>query len=398
MKDWFGQVNQVLRAQERAIPRLLIDLDRLDQNIETFRSSQPAGMGFRIVVKSLPSFPLIQYIMDKAETHKLMVFHQPFLTDLIGKLDEQADVLLGKPMPIKTAEYVFQHLPQGGSDFNAFRQIQWLIDTKSRLAEYLELAKRLQQKLRVNLEIDIGLHRGGFDSDEYFRKALTRIQENRDYLELSGLMGYDPHVVKLPKLLRSAQKAFDLANARYEAFKTILKQEFPDLWSENLCFNGAGSPTVELHQQQGSPCNELSAGSCLVKPTTFDIPTLKAYQAASFIATPVLKSLQGTTLPALEGIKGLLNKLDKANQQSVFIYGGYWKADYHHPKGIKPNALFGESTNQTLLNVPPSENLNVDDFVFLRPRQSEFVFLQFGALLSIRNAEIVETWSLLKNE
>ncbi|MEM6725518.1 MAG: hypothetical protein AAF598_15870 [Bacteroidota bacterium] len=108
MKDWFETVNQSLKAQERAIPRLLIDLDRVDQNIQTFQSQQPPDMDFRIVVKSLPSFRLIQYIMDKAETHKLMVFHQPFLSELALQLDERADVLLGKPMPIKTAQYFYK--------------------------------------------------------------------------------------------------------------------------------------------------------------------------------------------------------------------------------------------------------------------------------------------------
>ncbi|MEM6724779.1 MAG: alanine racemase, partial [Bacteroidota bacterium] len=244
---------------------------------------------------------------------------------------------------------------------------------------------------------DVGLHRGGFATPDSFREALKLIQCNSEFLQLSGLMGYDPHVVKLPKVIRSAQKAYDLANAEYDQYKRILQKEFPGLWSEDLCFNGAGSPTIQMHQQQASPLNELSAGSCLVKPTTFDIPTLLDYQAACFIATPVLKSLKGTNLPALERFKGVLNTIDKANQHSVFIYGGFWKADYYHPKGIKPNALFGESTNQTLLKVPPNENLNIDDFVFLRPHQSEFVFLQFGPLLALRNGAIVDEWPLLTN-
>ncbi|MEM6726480.1 MAG: DSD1 family PLP-dependent enzyme, partial [Bacteroidota bacterium] len=111
MENWFEKVNANLKAGEQAIPRLLIDLDSLDANIATFKKQQPGGMDFRIVVKSLPSFRLIQYIMEQADTKKLMVFHQPFLSQLASQLDEQADILLGKPMPIKTAHYFYQHLP-----------------------------------------------------------------------------------------------------------------------------------------------------------------------------------------------------------------------------------------------------------------------------------------------
>ena len=91
-------------------------------------------------------------------------------------------------------------------------------------------------------------------------------------------------------------------------------------------------------------------GSCLVKPTTFNIPSLKEYQAACYIATPVLKKFKGTTLPALERFKNLLNLINSKNKISYFIYGGYWKADYCYPINIKENALFSISTNQTMVN------------------------------------------------
>ncbi len=39
--------------------------------------------------------------------------------------------------------------------------IQWLIDTKQRLQQYLEIAQLYALSLHVNIEIDVGLHRGG---------------------------------------------------------------------------------------------------------------------------------------------------------------------------------------------------------------------------------------------
>ena len=104
----------------------------------------------------------------------------------------------------------------------------------------------------------------------------------------------------------SKEKALKKANDFYGKCIDLLKNEFPNLLHEHLIFNGAGSPTVELHQNKNTPLNDISAGSCLVKPTTFDIPTLGKYVPASFIATPILKKMKGTTIPGIEKLKGLL--------------------------------------------------------------------------------------------
>ncbi len=392
---YFQRLNTSLKKYKQAIPRLLIDLDALDRNLEVLRGMLQAEVDFRIVVKSLPCPALLDYIMTQMQTKRLMVFHQPFLSDIASTADAEYDILLGKPMPIQTAKYFYQTLPANKNNFDPFRQIQWLIDTDVRLEQYLELAQNSAQKLRINLELDIGLHRGGIPALDSLRSMLRTIEAHPDFLELSGLMGYDPHVVKLPKIIRSQQKAFELACAKYEDGKALIKAEFPQLWRPDLTFNGAGSPTLPLHYSSRSPLNDISAGSCLVKPTTFDIPTLAAYEPACYISTPVLKKFEGTTIPAIEPLKGVLNWIDASNQQSYFIYGGYWKADYHYPPGLRENKLFGVSTNQSMLNAPLGSDLAVDDFVFLRPQQSEFVFLQFGNLLAIRNQEVVDEWQLL---
>ncbi len=394
-KPYFEKLNQTLKNYQRAIPCLLIDLDKVDENIATLKKNLQANTSLRIVVKSLPSLELIQYVMQRGNTEKLMVFHQPFLTALAGNLTANADILLGKPMPIKTASYFYKNLPESKQGFHPYQQIQWLVDTEQRIEEYIDLAKELGQSLRLNLEIDVGLHRGGFKDIVQLKAGLQLLEQHKEWVTFSGLMGYDPHVVKLPNFIRSKEKAYQLANQFYEQCKEAIQQDFPSLWSEDLTFNGAGSPTIAMHKNN-SPLNDVSAGSCMVMPTTFDIPTLDNYQAACFIASPVLKAFEGTTLPALEKMKTILNLISSSNQQSFYIYGGFWKADYCYPIGIKQNSMF-VSTNQTMLNAPSSVELKVDDFVFLRPHQSEFVFLQFGNILPIRNGAIMTPWSVLKN-
>jgi len=393
---YFRQINHILKEEERAIPYLFIDLDLLDQNITRLLSDIPNAAAYRIVVKSLPSMDLVRYVMDRADTNKLMVFNQPFLTEISASIDQQVDILLGKPMPIKTAAYYYNHLPDHVPAFDPYGDIQWLVDTEARISAYIELAKKLGRRLRLNLEIDVGLHRGGFAQLESLSAALRLISDHSEYVALSGLMGYDPHVVKLPSWLRSPAKSLQLANDYYHKCKHLLKNDFPELWSADLTYNGAGSPTIGMHDDS-TPLNDLSAGSCLVKPTTFDIPTLEDYRPAAYIATPVLKIFENTTLPGLERFRGLLNMISSSNRLSAFIYGGYWKADYCYPEGVKQNVIFGGSTNQTMINAPAKTALAVDDYVFLRPHQSEFVLLQFGKMLTIRGGAVVGSWKPFSN-
>ncbi|MBB3699565.1 alanine racemase [Flammeovirga yaeyamensis] len=395
--NYFELLNSILKEGNRAIPFLMLDLDRIDENIQLLQKELKTEAHLRIVVKSLPSYPLIAYIANKLQTNRYMVFHQPFLSDLASKLDHQADILIGKPMPVKTAAYFYKYISKNNPDFNPFTQIQWLIDTKERALQYLQLAEKLGQSLRLNLEIDIGLHRGGFHSFDALNETLTLISEHSDKIEFSGFMGYDPHVVKIPSVIRSQKTSLKRSNEFYEECKTLVCEKFPQLWKDHLTFNGAGSPTASLHNSASSPLNDIAAGSCFVKPTTFDIPTLHNYQPACFIAAPVLKKMKGTAIPGLEKLKKFMPFINKKNAQSFFIYGGYWKADYIYPEQLEENKLYGVSTNQTMVNAPKNTNLEVDDFVFLRPHQSEFVFLQFGKLVIIKNQKIVDEWELMNN-
>lgn len=392
---YFKELNGELKNHRRAIPALMIDLDILDKNIAALKKIIPSDKTFRVVAKSLPSPEMIDYVMRQFPTNKIMVFHQPFLTDLVKKHknNRELDVLIGKPFPVKTAQYFYKTIKD--LDFDSSAQIQWLIDTQERLQEYHQLAKYNGLKISVNLEIDVGLHRGGFKEVESVNKALQFIQENEDVLTFSGFMGYDPHIVKVPPILLSREKAFNKANNFYKACIETLKSNFPKLYHEQLTFNGAGSPTVALHNNDVSVLNDVAAGSCLVKPTDFDIDTLENFEPASFITTPVLKKFKDSELPAIENFKGIMSAWDPNLKQSFFLYGGAWMADYVEPPGLKGNALFGKSTNQTMVNISENVDLNVGDFVFLRPHQSEFVFLQFGEILTLRNGKINGAWALL---
>lgn len=387
--SYFQAVNRSLRNHERAIPFFLIDLDRLDQNIRTLKFAVQGRKRFRIVVKSLPSPELLDYLTDRLQTQRYMVFHEPILSRLAGRLDKRADILLGKPMPVRTAEYFYRHLPHN-SQFNAYRQIQWLVDSEARLQDYIQLSRRLKRRLRINFEIDVGLHRGGFSDTATLDRTLSILKNVPDWIEFSGLMGYDPHVAKIPGWLQSMRKTLDRANEFYRSCIRLIQDRHPRLWDEKLTFNGAGSPTLHLHLE-GSPLNEVAAGSCLLKPADFDLPTLEDYRPAGYIATPILKKGKDTRLPGLEKGSKLLSLSKSRLQNSYFIYGGYWKAGYCYPPDAGENQLFGSSTNQSLIN-SRNAGLQVDDFIFLRPHQSEAVLRQFEDILTLRDQKVQGVW------
>ena len=385
--NYFQQLTEDLKHQGTGTPQLILDLKTYQRNLDYVQSKLPAQLKPRLVVKSLASIQLLKLASEKLNTQRFMVFHLPHLAEIMGTF-EQVDILLGKPMPIHAVQRFYQNFPDQKA-LNDQSNIQWLIDDIERLQQYLKLAQNLNICLNVNIEIDVGLHRGGISSQEQLIELLELIQQYPDALKLSGLMGYDAHVAKLPKILKSPDKSYQQSQQMYQRYKTILQQQFPNLCHEKLCFNGGGSPTFMQHCQQ-SVCNDLAFGSMLLKPSDFDLENLSALSCALWIAAPILKVLPCSQIPGLE----LLNHLPH-QYKAVFIYGGYWRADYIYPEKSRPHVLYGRSSNQEMLQVPMQCDIHVDDYVFLRPTQSEALIPQFDQLYVYTEGEFIQ-WQTLR--
>lgn len=385
---YFEKLNQTLKAHQIDRPVLVIDLDRLDRNIDRVaRSASTApAKTYRIVVKSVPSPALVDYIARRAHTNALMVFHRPFL-QAMATLRPDSDILLGKPMPLAAAQTFYA---QHKGAFDPARQLQWLIDTDARLQQYQTLAHKLGIRMRINLEIDVGLRRGGFADPAALLPALQRIQADPQHLEFAGFMGYDAHIMGLPGFLADREKP--KVRARYAACVDLLKTQFAALATGKLTFNGAGSPTFRLYEGD-AVINDLSAGSCLMKPTHYDLPILEDFEASAFIASPVLKH-QPTRLPALDVVSSLMGTWNPNQEDIYFAYSGNWLAECEAPPGLAPHFAY-VSSNQQGYTASKSVSLQVDDFIFLRPTQSEAVLLQFGDLVGVRGDKVEQRWSVL---
>ncbi len=397
---YFRQLSKALDDDGISTPSLVIDQQKLRSNIATLKRHIGKRFDYRIVAKSLPSIPLLRLIMEEADTNRLMLFHQPFLSQVAEEIPG-ADVLMGKPMPVAAARTFYDRLANNNNSdnsasdnkgFDPARQLQWLVDSSARLQQYQSLAEQLGTTLRINIELDVGLHRGGVQNDPEFVEMLHLI-ESSEQLSLAGLMGYEPHVAKVPGDKIGHRNN---AMAQYQHYITLAEQTLGRS-IQDLTLNAGGSPTYQFYDEGNFPHNELAAGSCLVKPTDFDLPSLADHTAASWIATPVIKALDKTEIPGVDGLGSLMSAWNPNRRQTFFTYGGYWKAKPESPSGLSTNPVYGRSTNQEMYNGSASINLNQDDWIFLRPTQSEFVFLQFGDLIIVEGEKVIGRWPILKN-
>lgn len=386
---YFLRLQNALMQSGIAKPTLVIDLARLNSNIDTFNSHLPPGMGYRIVAKSLPSIDLLDHIRKGTKTNRLMTFNQPMLNTITETMPE-TNQLLGKPLPVGGAKTYFDKLRS--AELGASDQVQWLIDTPRRLEQYGNLAQSIGRTIRVNLELDVGLHRGGFEPNSDLESALKTINSSPQ-LEFSGFMGYEPHLPALPTAFGWRDRAKQGAWEKYSQCKSSASDIFGSEYMSRVTLNAAGSPTYRYYEDT-SLANEVSAGSCLVKPTDFDTDLLEPYVPASFIATPVIKSFERTRMPGIEFADGLNRSINPNSTKTIFIYGGKWMASPVDPPGLETNKTFGRSSNQEMWNGGENLQISPDEFVFLRPHQSEAVFLQFGAIAVFKDGEIVDEWSV----
>ena len=183
--EYFQHMSQALIQAGVHRPTLIIDKQRLDENLDALLSVIETGFDYRIVAKSLPSVPLLKYIMQRSGSNRLMSFHLPFLHHVVEHIP-QADILLGKPMPVAGANEFYQwHQTLKHTTFTPNKQLHWLIDSIDRLRQYQTLAKELNCSLNINLELDVGLHRGGFNANNEKNKyASARVTKQTRHINI----------------------------------------------------------------------------------------------------------------------------------------------------------------------------------------------------------------------
>ncbi len=353
-------------------PVTVVDLDRLDANCASAHGLVAPGLACRLVAKSLPCLPLLDHIRAQIPSSGLMTFSEPMLAALL-QAEPDTDHLIGKPLPVSSAARILRSCP------SAAERVQWLIDTQEHLDAYLNLAETTGLPLRVSLEVDIGLHRGGLCPEDV--PGIAQRIGSHPYARLAGVMGYEAHLAKLPRVLKSRA-----TRSSADAFQRAVAG-LPNA-GKGLCLNTGGSLTFQSYAADGA-ANEVAFGSVLVKPTDFDHATTTAFQPAAFIASPILKVMQGNALPGLDILPR--RKTDLA------IFGGHFLGQPVFPDGFSYSSIFGRSSNQEVWTGPSGSSVKPGDIALLRPTQSEAVLNQFGPLLVLKGGQVVDEWQCLPN-
>ena len=376
---YFEGLSKALKRAGIAEPTLVIDRPRLAANIETVRYAlESSPVALRVVAKSLQAPALLALVLEGTGTDRLMVFNGVMLQEITA-FRPRADVLLGRPLPAAQVEaFVRRH----ATDSVPAARPQWLVDSPRRLAQYADIARAHGSPMRISLEIDVGLHRGGLQGDAALAEVVDQAL-SEPLFEIAGLMGYDAHAAGAP----SPAAEIERVKARYGKARTILGEQL-GRDPAGLTLNTAGSPTYALHLDD-AVANEVAVGSAFVKPTHFDLPSLASHIPAAFIAEPVLKAVAPALIPRLEALAGDLEAIDPNTARGFFLYGGYGDARPVSPPGLAWSPLFG---GRSMLTGSARVELGEDDFVFMRPTESEGVFLQFGAIAVYDGKEIAGRW------
>lgn len=395
----FEAWNQALRAEAGGRESAFVDLDVVDHNLKLVGSQLGSRIALRLVAKSLPSIRLLEYMMDTACTKRVMAFSEGMVRDLLCRFGSDVDILLGRPASVDAAARIFATLDaQSAGGSNPAGSVRWLVDTAERMAEYRDLADQRGSALRIAVEIDVGLRRGGAIDDQELLAMLSIIDES-SLLEFTGFMGYDGHVPFAPDGADPDREFADVQR-RYAAFVEAGSKAFPALFEGTPLYNGGGSRTYERYTNDlETPVNEVAMGSAFFYPSHFsDLPEA-ALRRATFLASPVLKRIDPAEIPFARGLLPAMAEGNPDLEVSFHVVAGGFPADPVFPNGLVQNPAIpgSEGVNNLLSNqaewlgsrqVP----LAIGDFIFYHPWEGDGI-RWLSRLDVFRAGELIDQWS-----
>ncbi len=395
----FETWNQELRAKAAGRESAFVDLDALDYNMSLVGNQLGTGTALRLVAKSLPSIRLLEYMMVTACTNRVMAFSEGMVCDLLCHFGTNVDILLGRPATVEAAARTFATLETGFSgNSNPAASVRWLLDTAERAAEFRDFADQRGGAVRVAVELDVGLRRGGA-IDEAELLAILSIIDDSSQLRFTGFMGYDGHVPFAPTGA-DPDREFTSVQRRYADFVRAGSDAFPTLFEGPLVHNSGGSRTYERYTDElESPVDEVAMGSAFFYPFNFaDLPN-KELRRATFLASPVLKRIDPAEIPFAPGLLPAMAEGDPNLEVSFHVVGGGFPGEQVYPDGLIENTVVpgADGVNNLLSNqaqwlgsrqVP----LEVGDFVFYHPWEGDGM-RWLSRLDVFRAGELIDQWS-----
>ncbi len=383
---YFSGLQALLQRDGDGVPSLVLDMDRVRANGAALRALWPAGHALRLAVKSLPCIPLLQRLSDELATQRFMVFHPGHLRAVFDAFSSP-DVLFGKPMPTRAVERALKSMRA-----HEIKSVRWLADTPARARELDALARASGCALRVALEVDVGLHRGGassLDEIQAFRECFA----DGTSLQFAGLMGYDGHLGRIPWPLQRIPRSHARSMQRYRAYAQAVEAMG---WRRDDCVYNAGGSLSFMEYSVEDPTDDLTIGSALVKPAHFEDARLATLSCALWIATPVLKRVERFDPPDTEWLSGIASLVKGLRGPGVYVFGGRFHGLPASPTDLVQNLALGDSANQALFQLDQRSPLAVDDWVFFRPHESEATMDSMSSLWVRDGSSPLERWPTLR--
>ena len=350
-------------------PRAFVDLDVFALNAKQVLSDS-AGKDLRLVSKSFSSIALLQKAMELGKTNKILLFGTEIASLLLTRLGSGFQGLYGHPIATSAIEQIISTQPQAAA------QIIFLVDSTIQLGELIVLAEKYNTPLQIALDIDVGLHRGGFDEVGDIEKAADMIATNPTFLLFRGFLGYEGQVTVVPTTFLQ-ELVFKSAMSTFKEKVDVFFARQASLKVPGLLMSAGGSISAYMFNKFGIDyVNEISVGSAFTLPSNFDALASRGYQSALFFSSPVIRMRRGK-IPFLESLTYVLSWYN-VNWKNMFCsMDGKIYNNPISPAGLSYYPLMdasdGFSGRQKLVASSDSTHLQLGDSVFFRAEEAGLV-------------------------
>ena len=352
-----------LPVSELDTPALLLDLDRLQHNIERMSSHfRERGVAWRPHAKAYKC-PAIAHLLRRAGAIGVTV----------AKVSE-AEVMAAGGID----DILIAHLVVGTSKAARLAALQRQADVKvtvdhpDHVGPLGRAAVVAGTTIGVLVDVDLGMHRTGVASAEA-AVALARQVSSTPGLRFDGLMGYEGHTLLIA----------DPAEKRAAITAAI----------------GRLLETRAAVQAAGWPCRILSAGGSGSYQYTADIRGITEIQAGGGIfACQYYTRLCHVTghVPAISLLATVVSR--PAQDRAILDIGQKSVSQYRTPPVLRdyPGCpITGLSAEHATVSLSPGSDLAIGEKVHVIPGYSDFTFVLHDRVLGHRRGLVESVWELL---
>jgi D-serine deaminase-like pyridoxal phosphate-dependent protein len=377
---------RLARGVGRGEPLVFLDLAAVDQNTKVIRDFAGANkFAVRPALKAFQSPEFCSYVLRRLSKPRGLVFHLRHVDQIMTAAPAGSDLMLGYPPTLGQLKRYLGSRPPRGQRRHTLRL---LVDSVPLLEQLAHLARtsRRPLPLRVALEFDSGMGRGGVDSPTELSAMLKILRAERKRLRLGAVLCYDGHAT-----LNGADNYRKLvaktAQQRYADYLAQMKEEGGDLYdAKSLIRNGPASSNYR-NWAGSTVANEISPGSAFVYAGY-----LKSFDHDGLVPAVT----QASPLMRITGdhpsVPYTQTTPPNATEEEVIIEAGPWPgSELTYPSGMSED----ESSGGGFALVAPKGALHLGDYVLMRPEQSGDGIDVFGSITAIRNGRVLRRWRTL---